>query len=195
MPNLREVEIKEFYILKGSNIVAFLKANPQLEKLTTNFMNYNEEILKIILSFKNLKYWNICYGSWEGIKAYNLPSNYSIKFLKLHASMPATLAFKFINACKALETLDLERHKLHEFNWSTFDRRIPILKICHNIFKSKNINRKAIKAIDDSRKFNAIHTEREYIVIEFIEKYGMNTLNNYKYIPSNTQSYIFKLIN
>ncbi|KXN66733.1 hypothetical protein CONCODRAFT_11342 [Conidiobolus coronatus NRRL 28638] len=195
MPNLREVELKDVYILKGSNIVAFLKANPQLEKLTTNFMNYNEEILKTILSIKNLKYWNICYGSWEEIKAYSLPSNYSINYLKLHDSIPAALTYKFTNACKTLETLDLGHYKLHEFNWSTFDRRIPILKISYNIFKRKNINRKAIKSIDDSRKFNSIHTERESCVIEFIEKYGKNTLNNYKYIPSNTQSYIFKLIN
>jgi hypothetical protein len=62
MSNLREVEIKECYYMKGSDIAAFLKANPQIEKLVTNFRYYNAEILQTILSFKYLNYWSICYA-------------------------------------------------------------------------------------------------------------------------------------
>jgi hypothetical protein len=191
MPNLREVEIKECYYMKGSDIAAFLKANPQIEKLVTNFRYYNAEILQTILSFKYLNYWSICYARWEGFEVYNLPSNYSVKHLKFDRFTPAPFIYQFTNACKILETLELEHCLKPDYlNWSKFERRIPILKLSY-----KNFHRKYFKPINDSRKFNAIYTEKHDYVKDFIRKCNTDVLNNYKYIPSNSRFYVFKLIN
>ncbi|KXN67120.1 hypothetical protein CONCODRAFT_10889 [Conidiobolus coronatus NRRL 28638] len=191
MTNLQEIEIKNIYNLDNAKLVDFLKFNPQLRKLDTDNINYNEEILKVILSSKYLEHWSINSGSWEHVEINNLPSNCSIKYLRINSSMPDSLILHLINFCKSLKTLELEINR--DFNylgWSKLERRVNKLKLVYN---RQTLN--GIKEIDALGLFNSVHVEIDPYTKDDINKHIDFKLNNYKVIFSTSKTYSLKLIN
>jgi hypothetical protein len=190
MPNLLEVKIKDIDNLDKSKLVKFLKANPQLRKLENSFESYNADIFKSILSSKYLEHLYVYYGDFEGIQPNNLPSNYSIRFLKISCNISAPLVIQFINACKILETLDFEHYySLCDLYWSNFDRNINILKTSCYTFTIYSIGE-----IDALKLFNQIHIEQYGPVDQFIKNYNIDKLKNYKLVYSNSKYCNLKLI-
>ncbi|KXN66016.1 hypothetical protein CONCODRAFT_12242 [Conidiobolus coronatus NRRL 28638] len=197
MPNLQEVVIHDFDI-DLLNVVKFFKSNPQLRKLDTGFKHYNEEIIKTILSSKYLERWNISHEPWGKSnrenwrriwKINNLPINYSVKYLKINISKRVALTSQLINACKNLETLDLEiYHKIKELDWSRLERRINKLKLLCYYYTPNTI-----KNIDASRLFNQVHFKLGSSSEEFIDRYNIYKLTNYKVLSLNSEYCVLKL--
>ncbi|KXN67116.1 hypothetical protein CONCODRAFT_19838 [Conidiobolus coronatus NRRL 28638] len=184
MPSLQEVEIEEIRGLDESKFLSFLKANPQLKKLETDFEICGEEIIKTVLSFKYLEHLRINGGYLEKLEIENLPSNYSIKHLNICDYSP-TINLQIINACINIDTL-----YTYGFNISKLKRRINILKLIGN-FSGLGI----INEIDNLKSFNQIHLKYDYSINEEICKYSLDKLNNYKLIRLISKDFIFKLIN
>ncbi|KXN64967.1 hypothetical protein CONCODRAFT_13619 [Conidiobolus coronatus NRRL 28638] len=189
MPNLKEVEIKDYGSLDQSKIIEFLKANPQLKNLSTYSVNYGEKIIKNALSSEYLERWNIDRGSWEGIEIDILPSNYSIKYLKIYSDIPGALTLKIINACKNLETLDINHRIFTGLDLINFEGRIKFLKLTNSSPTLKSINQ-----IDISRVFNQVYIDF-FSSIENLIGNNTDELKNYKFIPLTSQSCTLKLIN
>ncbi|KXN68281.1 hypothetical protein CONCODRAFT_9511, partial [Conidiobolus coronatus NRRL 28638] len=196
LPNLQKVEI-EIVNLDKSKFIKFIKANPQLRNLDTRFWYYKEEMIKAVLSSIHLQHWLICGWTWEDTEVNNLPSNYSIKHLRISYDVPAPIALKIINACKSIKNLDLSCYEYHlnSLEWSKFERRINILNLSYDKWTPNDI-----KEIDASRLFNSIHIERRYNIDEntiklYIDKINSFKLNNYKFIILTTKSFILELIN
>ncbi|KXN68280.1 hypothetical protein CONCODRAFT_9510 [Conidiobolus coronatus NRRL 28638] len=196
LPNLQKVEIIDFQDLDESKLIKFLKTNPQLRKMNTTSSSYNEEIINTVLSSENLEYWHICSYGWMGTEVNNLPSNYSIKHLRISYDVPAPIALKIINACKSIKTLDLSCYEYHlnSLEWSKFERRINILNLPYDIHTPNHI-----KDIDALRLFKSIYIERKYdlgdlIIRIFFEQMNSIKLNNYN-ITITTKSFILELIN
>jgi hypothetical protein len=187
MPNLKEVEIKYIDYWDKANIIAFLKANPQLKKLNIQYFTYNEEIFKIILSYQYLEHLNIKIGSCEGMEVNNLPPNYSIKYLQIYNSLSDTLALQVINACKNLEYLDLDG----DFDWLKVERRINKLKLIYNRY----ITNDTIIKIDCSRLFNSVNIELDTYNQDEINKIINFKLSNYKIIPYTAKACTLNLLN
>ncbi|KXN65711.1 hypothetical protein CONCODRAFT_12627 [Conidiobolus coronatus NRRL 28638] len=187
VPNLQEVEIKDILNLDNSKLVDFLKSNPQIRRINTKHISYSDESLKILLYSNYLEHWNFLGGNWKEIKFDNLPSNYSIKYLKINSSMPSLLALQLIKACKGLKTLDLTYyHSLNNLDWSKFEQNINILKISCTSLDFNNI-----KEIDNSMIFNIVYVYAR----ASIKMYDINKLKNYKFTPSISNSFTLKLIN
>ncbi|KXN66736.1 hypothetical protein CONCODRAFT_11345 [Conidiobolus coronatus NRRL 28638] len=189
MPSLQEVEIEAVRDLDKSKIVKFLKANPQLRKLKTNFKNFNE-ILNTILSSKYLEYWCSYDWNWEETIFNSLPSNSSIKCLKIPSSLSAHSALKLINTCKSLKTLELTYYTFNNLDWLKFEKRINILKLSY-----LDLTSNCLKEIDNSMLFNLILFKIDISIEELIEDYNIVKLNNYKFTPLISRSCNLKLIN
>jgi hypothetical protein len=186
--SLQEVWIEDIFNLNSCKFVKFLKANPQLSKITTNLNEYSEEILINILSLKYLEYWNIINGNWEELEINGLPLNYSIKYLSISSyEMPASLSLKFINSCKVLETLE-PGHSFNKVDLSKLEHRINKLKISCSYFIDNSIE------IDVSRLFNQICFKRYCSIEELFDKYKIDKFVNYKLVPSISNSCTLKLI-
>ncbi|KXN66742.1 hypothetical protein CONCODRAFT_11352 [Conidiobolus coronatus NRRL 28638] len=153
MPNLQEVEIRAVDTLDQSKILEFLKANPQLKKLNTEYIEHNEEILKTILSYQLLEHLSINDTDWEGIEVNDLPPNYSIKYLQISDRMSTPLNLQLINACKSIKTLELETNQeFKDLDLSKLERRINNPKLIFNHYTT-NI----IKEIDVLSLFGSVH--------------------------------------
>jgi hypothetical protein len=190
IPNLQEVKIQGIDKLDEPKLITFLKANPQLRKLETININITVEILKTIVSSKFLEYWYTCDYMWKLTKFNNLPTNYSIRQLKIATFMPSPLNFELINSFKSLIMLELTHYyKFREFDWSKLNTRINKLKLPDNYFAS-NI----IKQIDSSRLFDQIHFYEGTAVKKF-DKYIISKLRNYKFTPLTFGHGTLKLIN
>ncbi|KXN69153.1 hypothetical protein CONCODRAFT_8441 [Conidiobolus coronatus NRRL 28638] len=190
MPNLKELEIRDNGTLNQSKIVEFLKANRQLKKITTNFLNYDEEIIKTMLFSKYLEHWSTLSGSWKGIEINNLPSNYSIKYLKIYSDIPTSLTCKIVNSCKNLETLDTDSEYFNKLDLLKFKRRINVLNLSWGVPAFKAINE-----IDSSSLFNQVDLCRIYSIEKYIDGYNLDKLMNYKPVRLISGAYILKLIN
>jgi hypothetical protein len=192
MPNLKEVKIRSFFGIDESILIVFLKANPQISKLETIRIWYNEDLFKIVLSYLNLNYLGIDIGHWEGTEVSNLSPNYSIQFLHIDSSMLASLNLNLINACKNLKTLELQiDYDFKYLDWSKLKQRINKLKLIYAGHTISDI----IKEIDASMPFDNILIELSSYTRGDISKIIDFKLNNYKLITSNSNSCILKLIN
>lgn len=190
MPNLQEVVINDIYNLDKLKLVDFLIANSQLKKINISCKECNDEIFKTILSSKYLEHFCINRINLEEMEANNLPLNFSIKYLDIYPEVPSALMLKFINACVNLETLDLYDYwGSTDLNWLKLNRRINILKI--NNFDSTQW---AIK-IDTSKSFDQVHIILYGSTKEFIDKYNIGKLKNYKFSYSESKFCKLKLIN
>ncbi|KXN66743.1 hypothetical protein CONCODRAFT_11353 [Conidiobolus coronatus NRRL 28638] len=192
MPNLQEVKIQDVSKLDESKLVSFLKANPQIRKLETKYIKISVEILKTIISLKFLEYWYCHAWGWENIFN-SIPSNYSIKHLKINNPIPAPQILQLINSCKGLIILELEHYyKLRELNLAKLDIRVNKLKLPDNYFTSS-----IIKEFDSSRLFDQIHFYKDAPVEKLADKYNyiIYKLKNYKFIPLISGSWTLKLIN
>ncbi|KXN67114.1 hypothetical protein CONCODRAFT_19837 [Conidiobolus coronatus NRRL 28638] len=191
MPNLLEVAIENKYTLDTSKLVVFLEANPQLRKLSIRLYRFSEEIFKYILSCKYLECLSVISDRWERLEINNLPSNYSIKYLKIYCEQFAPLTLHLINACNILKTLEFVHiREFYYLDWSKFKRRINILKLFGN---SSGLG--IINEIDNLKSFNQIHLKYDYSINEEICNYNLDKLNNYKLIRLISKDFIFKLIN
>jgi hypothetical protein len=191
MPKLKQVDIEDMLDLDTSKLVEFLKANPQLKKLNTNFKQINEEILNSILSSKCLEYWHINSTYWKERKIDCLPSNFSIKYLKIDRSLSNHLATLFIQACNSLERLELKYYSnLRAFTGSNLERSINTLKLTYSHFTPSDI-----KEIDSSKLFKQVNFELHIPIEKFIDEYNIDKLKNYRFIPSISNYCTLKLIN
>ncbi|KXN67113.1 hypothetical protein CONCODRAFT_10882 [Conidiobolus coronatus NRRL 28638] len=196
MQNLREVEIIDTGNLDTSTLVTFLITNPQLKKLITTNLEYkDEEIVKTVLCSKYIESW--CINDRDGNESVtrNLPSNYSIKYLKLDSRIFTPLALKIINACKSLETLEFNpNNNLNNLNLSKFNQRVNILKL-FNVYRYYPGFEKIIKKIDSLKLFNQVHVSYSCEGDEVVyEEYSFDLLKNYKIITITSGVGIFKLI-
>ncbi|KXN69152.1 hypothetical protein CONCODRAFT_8440 [Conidiobolus coronatus NRRL 28638] len=189
MPNLQIVEIAPFD-LDEFEFINFLKANTQLTKLYTRNFFYSGEMLKTILSSNFLEHWYEEGHFWIDAEVNSLPTNYSIKHLKICSSMPAPLDLQLINACKNLETLDIFYDCFNKLDLIKFERRINILKLSYG-----KLTLKAIKEIETLKLFNQVHLGIIPSIEKFIEEYNIDKLMNYKLIPLISGSCILKLVN
>jgi hypothetical protein len=192
MQNLKEVDIKDADCLDQSKLNEFLKANTQLKKININFEHYNEEIIQTILYAKYLEYLRIDAGYLEEIQINTLPTNYSIKHLFISSNLPGPF-FQIINACKNLETLEFEY--LHYVYFNNLDlsklvRKINILKLYYGHFSFDTI-----KEADNLKLFNSVHIKHYNSIENYVEKYDIDKLNNYSFIPPIIKHGIAKLIN
>ncbi|KXN67108.1 hypothetical protein CONCODRAFT_80276 [Conidiobolus coronatus NRRL 28638] len=186
IPSLQDVEIEEIDNLDTSKLVAFLKANPQIKKLSIRLRSYKKVILECILYSKNLEHLCINHGYWRGIEVNNHQSNYSIKYLKIYGeNLPAPTNFQLISACKNLETLDIDYGCFEKLDLLKFKKKINVLKLSVN-----SLPRSAIKKIDTSRLFNKVHLYTVNPNGEFIYQF-----NFYKLILLISEAFIFELIN
>ncbi|KXN69922.1 hypothetical protein CONCODRAFT_79094, partial [Conidiobolus coronatus NRRL 28638] len=190
---LQEVDIIIFEGLNESNFAKFLKSNTQLRKLSIRFEHYNEEIVKTVLTSKYLEYLCIYFGDSEGIQVNNLPSNYSIKYLKIFYGVPTPLTLQLLNACKILETLDLKSYNsLQHLDWSKIERKVNILKLGNDSFTLSALG--TLEDINYLRLFSIIHFEPNAYTNDCVNKDIISKLNNYKLITIISQSCKLKLI-
>ncbi|KXN67121.1 hypothetical protein CONCODRAFT_10891 [Conidiobolus coronatus NRRL 28638] len=191
MPNLKEVKIKEGFTMDQSKLVAFLIANRQIKKLCTDQLRYNDEILNTVLSSKHLEYWDIYDWNWRDVEVNTLQSNYSIKYLIIDSAMPAPLTLQLINACKILETLELEiNQETKDLDWSKLKQKINNLNLTYSRYTT-NI----IREINALRIFNSIHIQPNIYTRDHVNKYINFKLNNYMLVPSLSKACTLKLIN
>jgi hypothetical protein len=191
MPNLQEVHIKNINELDTSKLETFLKNNPQLKKLTTSkSWFHDDEKFKVILCSKYLEHWCIKDADCLEDEDFNLPLNYSIKYLDIDLYVSDFSTIQLINACKNLETLDVSHEITEKLDLLKFERKINILKI--SIYSSA-LN--TISQIDTAMLFNQVHINASSSIEEFITKDAIDKLKNYKLIYKTYKFYILKLIN
>jgi hypothetical protein len=183
MPNLKEVEIYDYDCLDQSKIAEFLKSYPQLKKISTYAVDYNEEIVKAVLSSKCLERWSTYHGNWEGIEFNNLPSNNSIKYLEIFSDIPTSLIYKIINSCKSLQILYINYNTFIELDLLKIEERINLLKIGNCVRRIEYIIE-----LGSSKLFNRVHINFYSTVEDLVEKYSIDKLKNYKLIPSAYKS-------
>jgi hypothetical protein len=192
--NLHEVDIVIFEDFNEWNFAKFLNSNPQVRKMSIRFERYNENVVKFVLSSEYLEYLYIYFGDSERTHANNLPSNYSIKYLRIFYGVPTPLTLQFINTCKNLEILDLKSYNsLQHLDWLKLNQRINILKLSNDFFTLSALG--ALEDINDLRLFKIIHFVPSAYTKDYVNKDIISKLSNYKLITIISKSCKLKLIN
>lgn len=190
MPNLKEVELLYSRDLDSIKVAEFLKANPQVTKIFTEFDQPSKAAFKTILSSKSIEHWFVSREYSDEIEINNLPLNYSINHLSIGGYIFANLALKIINACKNLETLNLEDYRnVEEFCWSKLDHKINRLEVSYDTFTPKDF-----KDFDTLKLFNQIQFNPIFCDDDFTNELDGYKFNNYGLIPTISEVCTLKLI-
>jgi hypothetical protein len=191
MPSLQKAAVLNFELFDKSKLCAFLKANPQLKIIDTKTDHINEELIKTILASKSLESWYISSGNWNETTVKILSSNYSIKHIIINNYIPASVVMKLANSCKLLEIFEFKHYSdINEIDWLKLERRVNILKLTYF-----NLTPSCFKKIDSSRIFNTVRLKVRISIEKFIERFKVDKLENYIFIPLVSGSCILKLIN
>jgi hypothetical protein len=130
LTSLKEVTILTEYGLERSLIVKFFEKNSQLSKIEFNFEIF-DELLQIILSYKDLNYLFIYGVNSSMMQNSNYPINYSVKKLRLGRRCYGNKAMDIINSCQNLKVLifhGMESENFDTIKWIELTPKIKTLE-------------------------------------------------------------------